>query len=338
MSTKKENADAAAAAADRIKAAALSAAKGLSRAQAERAAAAAARNVNAYGQKEEGPSRWQERKEAKRQMYLMSTEKAVKLGVRKDPRSTAGPDLSKQCQKCFQMGHWTYECKNERVYMSRPSRTQQLKNPKLRPKLIDSLDDIAPANQRITEEEVPREKPSKKSDSMKRKRRRSSGSDSRGSSAVEEYSSDGSDPSSSTTSESSSDATSSRSSASSSTSTGSDTESESETETESDTDSDTASDSETRSDSASESSHRKKRRHVSYKKHNSSRKESTFPPLAPYQKSPSHHLTPTIYNPTLQEPQGEPGQRGTSWRASDSGPGGTFTFTLHDLPSVRTAM
>ncbi|KAK2995462.1 hypothetical protein RJ640_005396 [Escallonia rubra] len=62
-------------AAERIKAAALSAAKGLSHAQAERAAAAAARNVNAYGQKEEGPSRWQERKEAKRQMYLMSTEK-----------------------------------------------------------------------------------------------------------------------------------------------------------------------------------------------------------------------------------------------------------------------
>ncbi|KAF3645554.1 hypothetical protein T459_17002 [Capsicum annuum] len=59
-------------AAERIKAAALSAAKSLSRAQAERAAA---RNVNAYGQKEEGPSRWQERKEAKRQMYLMSTEK-----------------------------------------------------------------------------------------------------------------------------------------------------------------------------------------------------------------------------------------------------------------------
>ena len=55
-------------AAERIKAAALSAAKGLSRAQAERAAAAAARNVNAYGQKEEGPSRWPERKEAKRQM------------------------------------------------------------------------------------------------------------------------------------------------------------------------------------------------------------------------------------------------------------------------------
>ncbi|XP_068660765.1 uncharacterized protein [Aristolochia californica] len=125
------------AAAERIKAAALTAAKGLSRAQAERAATAAARNVNAYGQKEEGPSRWQERKEAKRQMYLMSTEKAVKLGERKDlkPSMSSVGVAASQCQKCFQTGHWTYECKNDRVYISRPSRTQQLKNPKLRMKL-----------------------------------------------------------------------------------------------------------------------------------------------------------------------------------------------------------
>ncbi|TKY54220.1 Zinc finger CCHC domain-containing protein 10 [Spatholobus suberectus] len=131
MSSKKE--EKSQAAAERIKAAALSAAKGLSRAQAERAAAAVARNVNAYGQKEEGPSRWQEKREAKRQMYLMSTEKAVKLGERKDikPAMSAAGGVA-QCQKCFQSSHWTYECKNERVYISRPSRTQQLKNPKLR--------------------------------------------------------------------------------------------------------------------------------------------------------------------------------------------------------------
>ncbi|KZV50995.1 zinc finger CCHC domain-containing protein 10 [Dorcoceras hygrometricum] len=128
-------------AAERIKAAALSAAKGLSRAQAERAAAAAVRNVNAYGQKEEGPSRWQERKEAKRQMYLMSTEKQVRLGERKDIKSsTSIIGAASQCQKCFQSGHWTYECKNERVYISRPSRTQQLKNPKLRMKVSISYD------------------------------------------------------------------------------------------------------------------------------------------------------------------------------------------------------
>ncbi|KAL3829336.1 hypothetical protein ACJIZ3_018138 [Penstemon smallii] len=130
-------------AAERIKAAALTAAKGLSRAQAERAATAAARNVNAYGQKEEGPSRWQERKEAKRQMYLMSTEKQVRLGERKDVSKTSTSTLgaaASQCQKCFQTGHWTYECKNERVYISRPSRTQQLKNPKLRMKVSVSYD------------------------------------------------------------------------------------------------------------------------------------------------------------------------------------------------------
>uniref|UniRef100_A0A0C9RU20 TSA: Wollemia nobilis Ref_Wollemi_Transcript_13054_1229 transcribed RNA sequence n=1 Tax=Wollemia nobilis TaxID=56998 RepID=A0A0C9RU20_9CONI len=145
MSSK--NDEAAQAAANRIKTAALNAAKGLSRAQAERAAEAAARNVNAYGQKEEGPSRWQERKEAKRQMYLMSTEKAVRLGVRKDLKPSApSGGASQRCQKCFQFGHWTYECKNERVYISRPSRTQQLKNPDLKMKLSVSYELDNPDN------------------------------------------------------------------------------------------------------------------------------------------------------------------------------------------------
>ncbi|KAI5786030.1 zinc knuckle-domain-containing protein [Pyronema domesticum] len=43
-----------------------------------------------------------------------------------------------QCQKCLERGHYTYECKqtsNERPYISRPSRTQQLLNPKLRQSL-----------------------------------------------------------------------------------------------------------------------------------------------------------------------------------------------------------
>ena len=161
MSSKKE--EKGQAAAERIKAAALSAAKGLSRAQAERAAAAAARNVNAYGQKEEGPSRWQEKREAKRQMYLMSTEKAVRLGERKDIKSTmssVGGGAS-QCQKCFQTGHWTYECKNERVYMSRPSRTQQLKNPKSKMKVSISYD--------LDNPDVKDEKAEKSSKKSKRK-------------------------------------------------------------------------------------------------------------------------------------------------------------------------
>ncbi|CAJ2654013.1 zinc finger CCHC domain-containing protein [Trifolium pratense] len=203
MSSKKE--EKAQVAADRIKAAALTAAKGLSRAQAERAATAAARNVNAYGQKEEGPSRWQEKREAKRQMYLMSTEKAVKLGERKDVKptmSTIGGNA--QCQKCFQSGHWTYECKNERVYISRPSRTQQLKNPKLRPEVSVpyDLDDNTNNNHDAKEEKA-------KVSSKKAKRKHRSGSDSEdsvfetdsdsGSSSVtgSDYSSDSSSGSSS---------------------------------------------------------------------------------------------------------------------------------------------
>jgi len=142
---------------EEIKAAALTAAKGLSRAQAERAATAAARNVNAYGQKEEGPSRWQEKREAKRQMYLMSTEKAVKLGERKDVKPTMSTvDGNAQCQKCYQVGHWTFQCKNERVYISRPSRTQQLKNPKLRPDVSVGydLDDNNNNNRDVKEEKA----------------------------------------------------------------------------------------------------------------------------------------------------------------------------------------
>ncbi|KAI8800472.1 zinc knuckle-domain-containing protein [Cladochytrium replicatum] len=34
-----------------------------------------------------------------------------------------------QCQKCYAMDHWTYQCKNDRVYLTRPSRTRQLSKP-----------------------------------------------------------------------------------------------------------------------------------------------------------------------------------------------------------------
>lgn len=45
-----------------------------------------------------------------------------------------------QCQKCLKRGHYSYECKattQERPYTSRPSRSQQLRNPKLVPKLTN---------------------------------------------------------------------------------------------------------------------------------------------------------------------------------------------------------
>ncbi|CAN6322175.1 unnamed protein product [Urochloa humidicola] len=185
------NDDKSQAAADRIKAAALSAAKGLSRAQAERAAAAAVRNVNAYGQKEEGPSRWQERKEAKRQMYLMSTEKAAILGTVKSKVSEASSGGAyTQCQKCFQHGHWTYECKNERVYMSRPSRTQQLKNPKLKKSVPVSYQFENPdlikereAEKQLMKEKRKKEKSERRKGKSKRKHRSPSESDSNSSDA-----------------------------------------------------------------------------------------------------------------------------------------------------------
>ncbi|KAJ6559208.1 zinc knuckle-domain-containing protein [Mycena vulgaris] len=39
------------------------------------------------------------------------------------------------CQKCLKTGHFIYECKSPRPYVSRPSRTQQLENPSVLAKL-----------------------------------------------------------------------------------------------------------------------------------------------------------------------------------------------------------
>ena len=35
-------------------------------------------------------------------------------------------DGSQQCQKCLQIGHWSYQCKNPRVYSQRKSRTENI--------------------------------------------------------------------------------------------------------------------------------------------------------------------------------------------------------------------
>lgn len=76
-----------------------------------------------------GPSKWQQRKEAKRQMYLQSTEKQVT--IRRSEREYAlfyrvkvvtwtkfnwqcSNMDSVQCQNCLLFGHWTYMCKNSR--------------------------------------------------------------------------------------------------------------------------------------------------------------------------------------------------------------------------------
>jgi len=39
------------------------------------------------------------------------------------------------CQKCLKTGHFIYQCKSPRPYVSRPSRTQQLENPSVLAKL-----------------------------------------------------------------------------------------------------------------------------------------------------------------------------------------------------------
>jgi hypothetical protein len=53
---------------------------------------------------------------------------------------------STTCQKCLKKGHYSYECKESvqaRPYVSRPSRTQQLLNPKLAPPLSsDTTNDL----------------------------------------------------------------------------------------------------------------------------------------------------------------------------------------------------
>ncbi|KAF9120167.1 Zinc finger CCHC domain-containing protein 10 [Mortierella sp. 14UC] len=57
-----------------------------------------------------------------------------KHGRQSGPRYSASANSAKapatqQCQKCLEFGHYTYECKAERVYKPRPTRTQQLKKP-----------------------------------------------------------------------------------------------------------------------------------------------------------------------------------------------------------------
>ncbi|KAK7179193.1 hypothetical protein DPSP01_012093 [Paraphaeosphaeria sporulosa] len=55
-------------------------------------------------------------------------------------RSNATPTTT--CQKCLQKGHYSYECTvsaQERPYKPRPSRTQQLLNPSLKPKLTEEV-------------------------------------------------------------------------------------------------------------------------------------------------------------------------------------------------------
>ena len=102
--------------------------------------------------------------------------------------------VAAQCQKCLEKGHWTFECKNEGVYLKRVSRTKQLINPKLR--------------QPFNKEKPPEkgEKINAQQPKLKRRRRKdSTSSDSSSSSSSSSSSGSSSSSSSDSSSSSSSD-------------------------------------------------------------------------------------------------------------------------------------
>ena len=57
--------------------------------------------------------------------------------------SSSSSSSSAQCQRCLQVGHWTYQCKNEAAYLSRPSRTSFLQKPSLERKYKEKNQVIA---------------------------------------------------------------------------------------------------------------------------------------------------------------------------------------------------
>ncbi|XP_046618166.1 zinc finger CCHC domain-containing protein 10 isoform X1 [Neodiprion virginianus] len=112
---------------------------------------------------------------------------------------------SVRCQKCLEMGHWSYECKGKRKYVHRSSRTTQLKKA-------------------IKQQEVEKLEPEMTSETVKQKKKirkessstSDSDSSSTDSSSSDSSSSDDSDSSDSSSSSSSSSGSSGSTSSSSS--------------------------------------------------------------------------------------------------------------------------
>ncbi|RLN87499.1 hypothetical protein BBJ28_00004792 [Nothophytophthora sp. Chile5] len=170
---------------------------------------------------------WTQRKEALRNMYATSTDQVRVHRRGLGHGAASASSAAAMCQKCLRPGHWTYECKNEATYVQRASRSQQLRNPKLRQpfnqeKPPDPKEDAAVAAQAA--------KPSKKKAKMKgmaksetqaRRKRRRSVSSSSSESPSSSSSSSGSDSDSS-------DSSGSSSGSSASSSSGSESESDSE--------------------------------------------------------------------------------------------------------------
>ncbi len=77
-----------------------------------------------------------------------------------------------------QAGHWTYECKNPASYTARPTRTQQLLNPKVRPRFMDPSELLPDARGAAGDAAQPGSKKRKKRDAPSSSSSSSSDSDS----------------------------------------------------------------------------------------------------------------------------------------------------------------
>ncbi|KAI5784660.1 zinc knuckle-domain-containing protein [Geopyxis carbonaria] len=88
---------------------------------------------------------------------------------------------STRCQKCLKLGHYTFECKSatqERPYISRPSRTQQLFNPKLQPKLQETAlpDQVSLVNKKGVADSILKRKEEEREGRSRKRGRNGSGS------------------------------------------------------------------------------------------------------------------------------------------------------------------
>ena len=82
------------------------------------------------GEPPAGPSRGAQRRQARSDMYAVSTDQpqisdfSFQRGGYGGGGSSGATTAAKTCQKCLSKDHWTYECKaSSAAYMSRPSRS-----------------------------------------------------------------------------------------------------------------------------------------------------------------------------------------------------------------------
>lgn len=71
------------------------------------------------------------RKLAQKQRYVVGirlthSTSLIKITIRRTAKLAAAFPNGIRCQKCLNMGHWSYECKEKRKYVHRSSRTKQL--------------------------------------------------------------------------------------------------------------------------------------------------------------------------------------------------------------------